>query len=314
MSQKIVKTILVLAGICLFGYVFYITFAGEWLRLYDRYFPCQRPVVYSLGSFDTQFGISQEDFLEAVSEAEMIWEEPIGEELFVYKADPVIDSLKVNLIYDYRQAVTSKLHNIELAVSNTRASYDALKAKYESMQKTYSGKKAEYQSRIEDFRDRQNKYNQEVSYWNKQGGAPSDIYEELKKEGEALKREQRAIQELENETNTLADDINSLVVVINKLAATLNINARELDTIGEERGEEFTQGEYKSDQDGEEINIYEFSTKEKLRRLLAHELGHALGLDHVEDVEAIMYRLNEGVSNVLTNDDLAALKAHCQIK
>jgi predicted Zn-dependent protease len=48
--------------------------------------------------------------------------------------------------------------------------------------------------------------------------------------------------------------------------------------------------------------------------VLAHELGHALGLDHNEDSKAIMYRLNNGINEKLTNTDLVALKALCGIK
>lgn len=91
-----------------------------------------------------------------------------------------------------------------------------------------------------------------------------------------------------------------------------------LNSIGQSRGEEFTEGEYKSEYKSgvyeQEIDIYEFSTKAKLRRVLAHELGHALGLDHVEDPKAIMYRLNQGTNDTLTKDDLAELKTYCNIK
>jgi len=40
--------------------------------------PCAKPIPYRLGSFATQFGISQKYFLSALSEAEAIWEKPFG--------------------------------------------------------------------------------------------------------------------------------------------------------------------------------------------------------------------------------------------
>lgn len=48
-------------------------------------------------------------------------------------------------------------------------------------------------------------------------------------------------------------------------------------------------------------------------RVLAHELGHALGLDHVDDKEAIMYQLNQGDNLTLSEADIKALKTKCGI-
>lgn len=54
----------------------------------------------------------------------------------------------------------------------------------------------------------------------------------------------------------------------------------------------------------------------ELRKVLAHEMGHALGLEHVEDPGAVMYYLMEGaVSNVALHDsDIAEYKAVCGAK
>ncbi|MBI5139739.1 matrixin family metalloprotease [Candidatus Nomurabacteria bacterium] len=314
MFYKLFRNIVVLALVSLSAFVFYQSSKDLWADLYEKYFPCQKPIYYTLGFFDTRFGIKEKDFLINIKKAEDVWEVPFTREFFKYSDDQNLENvLKINLVYDYRQEITSKIKALGIVVDQNRASYDEIKSKYELLQKEYLANKKDYEALVSVFQARQDKYVEQVNYWNKKGGAPQDVFDAINAEAQSLKKEFERIKKIENNLNDDASDINALVSVINDLAHTLNINVAKLNNIGEVRGEEFTQGEYTEGSLGEEINVFEFSTKEKLIRLLAHEFGHALGLLHVEDREAIMYRLNENKDGKLKEDDINALKAKCGI-
>jgi len=274
--------------------------------------PCAEPIPYNLGTFNTEFNISQKYFLSALSDAEAIWEKPFGKDLFTYLPEySKSDILKINLIYDYRQQATSKLASLGIYVNDTRASYDTLKAKFTTLQAEYNTQKNIFDTRVADFNQKQKNYQAEVISWNKKGGAPQKEYDRLQITQSALEAESKELQTMQTKLNDMVDEINALVVVLNRLVGTLNLSVEKYNTVNTSRGESFEEGVYISDGSNRQIDIYEFSSRAKLVRVLAHELGHALNLDHVADPKAIMYELNQGENMTLTKADLAELNLKC---
>ncbi len=272
--------------------------------------PCTRPISYEVGAFDARFGISKDEFLSVITKAENIWEGSVGRDLFKNISG---GNLKINLIYDYRQEATLKLKELGIVVENDRASYEKILEKYNASKVIYNQKERELNSIIRAFEEWQRKYNEEVEFWNKKKGAPEDVFRRLKEEREALEVELARIRQIESLLKNMAEEINSMALVLNRLASFLNLNVERYNEIGASRGEEFEEGLYRSDSSGEAIDIYEFESKDKLVRVLEHELGHALGLPHLENKNAIMYKLNIGTNEKLTNDDIAALRSLCKI-
>lgn len=274
--------------------------------------PCSEPIPYSIASIDPKFGMSKERLLTYINKATGVWSAAEGDELFKYSdVGDNADELKVNLIYDYRQQVTAELGKIGIVIKNDKTTYNILRTKYDALFVGYQNEKAALQAKIDLYNQDKTAYNNLVNYWNARGGAPYDQYQKLEQQRNALNAESAALKAEQDSFNTGVDTLNTVVNMMNQLGKELNLNVRTYNNVGSLTGEQFNEGEYVSDSSGQRINIYQYGDTNQLTRVLEHEFGHALGLQHVDDPKAVMYRLNEGENETLTKADITELKRVC---
>lgn len=240
---------------------------------YQNTRPCTHPISYAIGAVDARFGITNSTLLADIKAAANIWNKAAGKTVLTY--DPKAN-LKINFIYDEREASAKLGSQIALQQANmdtARATLDALQAQFATEQAAY---------------------NQEVNTINARGGATPSKAATLNAERDSL--------------NALANSINTKVAAFNAGVAALNAQVAEFNKTA---GRTFEEGQYVRDSSGERINIFEFVGNTQLERVLAHEFGHAIGLDHDSNPKSIMFAKNESGNLVPTASDLAALRAVC---
>ena len=265
--------ILLILGLAL-GLFYYLFFSNN----------CQIPISYSLGQRDSRFKISAEKVLAIAQDAAGRWNAQTGENLFKY--DPN-SKLKINLVYDSRQADLDKINAEITSLTN--------------QQQTVENSLQQYQTLLAAYRDELSSYNQKVEYWNSHGGAPPEIYAQLQQEKISLEQQR--------------NDLIQMAQILNLQAQNYNENLDSLkNELDQRKNLIITQGEY--DPNRETINIYTFGNADELRLVLMHELGHALGLPHDEQPTSIMYHLldQQNLKNpVLSEEDINLLQKTCHL-
>lgn len=268
--------------------------------------PCDSPISYKIGKVDPGFKLSEAKLLSSVRNASDIWSKPINKELFTYNPN---GELTLNLIYDERQKTTQQNQVLKADVDKLSQAAGSVKQEYEGLLADLESDKQIYNVELAKFETERDAYSAQVTYWNERGGAPSDEYQKLQDQRQNLLMEQQILENKRANLNNTADKVNTFINKYNLLVQTANAN---IDAINQTAGQEFQEGSY--DPVTKTINIYEYSTQDKLNRVLAHELGHALGLDHNKNPVSIMYALNQSNTLTLSKDDLSALKTLCKIK
>lgn len=248
---------------------------------YVYIYPCARPILYKVGSVDPKFGVSEDQLLKNLKSAEDIWEKPTGKNIFDY--DPN-GPLAVNFVYDTRQALKTEIDKQEKTLTSQSGSLDSQIASYEKQ--------------AADFNVRSKQLNDDINYWNSQGGAPPDEYDELIARQKDLQQEADRLNQLAKSLNQKADNYNSGVVKINAAIGTFN---QALAVKPEE-------GLYTSSTNT--IDIFFITDRNELVHTLAHELGHARGLDHLNNPKAIMYP-QTSLTVSATSGDIQALESVC---
>lgn len=246
--------------------------------------PCDRPITYRLGEIDKGYGIKNEQFLDDLDTAAKIWDSVVSKKLFKYEPE---GKIIVNLIYSDRQALSDSLNKLENKLSSGKESLSALEAEYKRLE--------------QDFEQKLLSFNQKVEQYNKKKDVSQEEYNSLLSEQDSLKKEA-------DQLNSLAKQLNISVGNYNLQVGQYNQTANNFNTAIKTKPEA---GLY----DGSipKIDIYLTSGQEELIHTLSHEMGHALGLNHTQSPQSIMYPYTNEIL-VPDSEEISLLQTYCRQK
>jgi hypothetical protein len=269
---------------------------------------CPLPLTYAIGEVDERFALSQAGAELAVRDAVAVWEESLGQDIFQPVNEIGGADVQIRYLFDERQERTTAEARERERLAVVEALSGEVQAAYQQRLDALEAREGAYEVRAAQYERDLSRYNATVAEYNAEGGAPPDVFAELEAEAARLTAEADTLNSEVAAINQLIEDINQLGTEGNQLISTFNERVSDFNSTFAD-GREFTQGDYR---DGT-ISIYSFADRDELHVVLVHELGHALGIGHVEDPTAFMYYLlgAQDAAARLQPDDVAAFTAVC---
>jgi len=270
---------------------------------------CEKPLEYSLGSIDERFNLTEAEILSLLKDAEKVWESSIDKNLFVYNPDSD-KGIVINFIFDERQESVIASNASEANLNKNWNVYNGLVTSYDSISLIYENEISKYDQNVLAYEDQLDKFNKIVKDWNNKPGS--------KKEFNQLKDAENELRDAYSQIEADRINLNTTVADLNKLSEEVNKVHKELNRRTDLHNSNFVNDEIvdSGDYGNYEINIYQFYSVPDLRLTLAHEMGHSLGIDHLENPDSIMYYLLEeqDVTDLqLSLEDREALAELCGI-
>ena len=251
--------------------------------------PCAIPVHYALGEVDADFGLDRFTVGVALTEAVNLWQAETGTRLFLESAQTGV--MQVNLLFDERQqdaverrSLRSRLEFDESDLVREQSVLQAWGERIERNQAARERRAAGLQSRLA-------QHEADVAAWNANPQGRSESRQRaLESEGAALRAELAELERIDVELNSDIEAYNRRAESARQRVADMRARVEQYNSSAADAPVESGRYSYDPEQ-GRRIEVFRAASYDELVWVLAHELGHALGIGHVDEPGAVMHAL-----------------------
>lgn len=307
MNKKIIITCIVVVSVILLIYI--LLFQSGKADKNDTV-PCTQPLTIGAGALDDRFQIDKKTLENAISEVVHLWSSTMREPVVVYSKDA---ELKVDLVYAEEQQITDSERQFRDRLQSETVSIEVMERRFNQHENEYKRDVRRYDDDMKELQASIDRLNQWVNTKNLNGGFSEDELRQFESRKASIDKKSLALDQKQAELLQKAENLNRMVSDLNRQINQKNELVDEYNrTFTGER--KFTQGAYEWNQTGKSIQVFQFNSLDELKLVLAHEVGHALGLEHVENPASVMYYLmgNQKANGLaLTEEDIEALQAVC---
>lgn len=273
---------------------------------------CPVPLGWRLAELDDGFDLERSEALEAAREAVQLWNGVAGREVFHYDAE---EGFPIRFVHDERHGRIQERLRARTALEEEADRIRSFRTEVERARAELEVERQAHEERLEALERRMEEHQADVRYWNERGGAPPEEMRALERREEELNRERDRVNSRAEELNRRARRVNEQTDQLNRMVEEHNRARDRLDEGTDSEGVE--SGRYEESRRtlgpwilsvDREIVVFQFDDRRHLVRVLAHELGHALGLGHVGERDAIMYVYADARSGV--GEEEGTLRLH----